>query len=419
MSPTWRVPALLAVAALLALWLPVWVAAAVVLVVLVVAGVDAAAVRRAPTVQREAPAAASRGVASPLSIAPSAHAAPGALDGAVVRQPVPPDLSLIPAQERGGLDALLIPRRRGRHVLPAAVVRSTGPLHLVRWDHRVVADAEVRVYPDLPAARRLAHAVRTGRQRDAGSRLRGPLGLGTDFESIRDYQPDDDIRRVNWVATARVQRPLSNQYRLDTERDVLCVVDTGRLMVAPIGAATRLDVALDAVAAVAAVADTVGDRCGVLAFDESIRRELSPRHRGGRALVDAIYDLEPITVDSDYDGAFARAARGKRALVLVFTDLVDEAAARTLAMAMPTLTRRHAVVVASPVDPDLAAMVQDAPVGVHDVYRATVARELLAARDLAAARLRRSGATVIEAPAGGLAATCVAAYLRQKARARL
>jgi uncharacterized protein (DUF58 family) len=386
------------------------------LVVLVAFAVDAAAVHRAPVVRRDAPAVASRGVASPLRIEAVER---GALEGVLVRQPLPPDLALLPAQERGGLDALLVPRRRGRHALPAPVLRSTGPLRLARWDHDVLGEAEVRVYPDLPTARRLAHAVRTGRQRDAGSRVRGPLGLGTDFESVREYQPDDDIRRVNWVATARLQRPMSNQYRLDTERDVLCLVDVGRLMVAPIGAATRLDVALDAAVAVAAVADTVGDRCGVLTFDERVRREVVPTHRGGRKVIEAVYDLEPVAVDTDYDAAFALAARRKRALVMVFTDLVDEAAARTLTAAMATLTRRHAVVVVTAVDPDLAAMVSEEPTDVHDVYLATAARELLTARDLAAARLRRTGAVVVEAPAQSLAATCVAAYLRQKARARL
>lgn len=409
-------PALLGVAALLVLWLPVWVGAAAVIVVLVVFAVDAFAVRRAPRVCREVPAVASRGVASTLRVTP---VEPGGLANAVVHQPVPSDLALVAPTERGELDALLIPRRRGRHVLAPLAVRSTGPLRMARWDHRLLDDVEVRVYPDLPAARRLAHAVRTGRQLDAGSRVRGPLGLGTDFEAIREYQPDDDIRRVNWVATARMQHPMTNQYRLDTERDVLCVVDVGRLMVAPIAAATRLDVALDAVVAVAAVADVVGDRCGVLAFDDRVCREVAPRHRGGRVVTEAIYDLEPRTVDSDYDAAFARAARGKRALVLLFTDLVDEAAARTLVAAMPTLTRRHAVVVATASDPDLASMVETDPADVHDVYRATVSRELLAARDLAATRLRRAGATVVEAPASRLAATCVVAYLRQKARARL
>ena len=94
----------------------------------------------------------------------------------------------------------------------------------------------VRVFPDLQTARRLALAVARGRFRDQGATARGPLGLGTEFELIRDYEPDDDIRQVNWRATARLGRPMSNQYRLEQDRDLLLLIDAGRLSAAPLGA---------------------------------------------------------------------------------------------------------------------------------------------------------------------------------------
>ena len=120
-------------------------------------------------------------------------------------------------------------------MLPAVATRATGPLGLARWDHRAGADAELRVFPDLKTARRLALAVARGRFRDQGATARGPLGLGTEFELIRDYQPDDDIRQVNWRATARLGRPMSNQYRLEQDRDLLLLLDAGRLSAAPLG----------------------------------------------------------------------------------------------------------------------------------------------------------------------------------------
>ena len=89
--------------------------------------------------------------------------------------------------------------------------------------------------PTCTTARRLALAVARGRFRDQGATARGPLGLGTEFELIRDYEPDDDIRQVNWRATARLGRPMSNQYRLEQDRDVLLLIDAGRLLPAPLG----------------------------------------------------------------------------------------------------------------------------------------------------------------------------------------
>lgn len=415
MSPTPRTAWLVGAIALSALLLPVWVAALGALAVLAAAAADALAVRRPPALARTAPAVLSRGVPATLRLVPD-EAERGTIR---LRQPVPPDLALEPSEAGGHLEGELVARRRGRHVLPAPAARLTGPLGLGRWFHRALEDAEVLVYPDLPAAYKLAVAVRQGRFREAGERSRGPLGLGTDFESVRDYLPDDDIRQVNWAATARLGRPMSNQYRVEQDREVICLVDAGRLMSAPLDDRTRLDAAVDAVAAVAAVADEVGDRCGVLAFDDGVRRSVTPRRRGGRAVIQALFDLEPARVDSDYELAFRRVGGSKRAFVLVLTDLLEEAAARPLADAVPVLRRHHAVAVASCTDTDLTHFVRTEPAKPVDVYRAAVAVEVLGARARAAAQLRRAGADVVEAPPSALGAACVTAYLQAKRRALL
>ena len=415
MSPSPRAVVVLGVVALSALAVPPLLAVLAALALLGALAVDVAAARRPPTVERQVPTVMARGVPAPLVLE---GRSPGAT--VALRQPVPPDLRVEPTDGEGRLDASLTPLRRGRHVLPAPAARTIGPLGLGRWDHRVGEPVEVAVYPDLPAARRLATAVRFGQLREQGRLTRGALGLGTDFESMRDYSPDDDIRQVNWRATARLERPMSNQYRLDQDRDVLCVVDCGRLMTAPVTLrTTRLDVALDAVAAVAMVADEVGDRCGAVAFDAAIRRQLRPRRAGGRGVVDALFDLEPTSVDSDYELAFHTVGGAKRSLVLVLTDLLEESAARPLVDAVPVLARRHVVVVAGMTDLDLAGLLRTPPSSRADAYAASVAVDVLEAREAVVDQLQAAGAEVVEAPPAGLARACVGAYLRMKAMARL
>ena len=425
MSPTPRLAVLVAAAALGFLFLPTPLPALLILALLAGAVGDAVAVRRAPGLGRSVPAVLARGVPAPLKITVDAGGA-----GTRVRQPVPPDLDLDPREADGDLDATLLPRRRGRHLLPAPAVRVEGRFGLGWVQHRAGEDSEVVVYPDLPAAHRLVAAVRQGRFRDPGVLTRGPLGLGTDFESIRDYLPDDDIRQVNWRATGRAGRPMSNQYRVEQDRAVICCLDTGRLMAAPVSAGragpgpggvslTRLDAALDAAVAVALVADEIGDQAGAIAFDHAVRKRLAPRRRGGRAVIDAIFDLEPSSADSDYELAFRTLGGGKRALVMVFTDLLDEGAARTLVEAVPVLARRHHVVVASVRDPDLDSAVNTPPTTIRQVLEASVVVEALDARRRVGAQLTRAGAEVLEAPPDRLAAACVGAYLRAIARSRL
>jgi len=380
-------------------------------------GVDLVVGRRLrPTLERTRPPTLA--LRSPVAF----HVSAGGMASARslrLRQPSPPALHVDPAEAATAeLTGQLTGWHRGVHDLGPVVLRSTGPLGLASVDHVVGGAETVTVFPDLPRARRLAAARRRGRTSDEG-RIRARLGLGTEFETIRDYTPDDDIRQVNWVTTARVGRPMSNQYRVDENRDVMLAVDAGRLMASPVGDLTRLDIALDAVAILAVAAEESGDRVGTLAFEAKVSRHLSPRRRNANAVVRALFDLEPVEVESDYERAFSAVGRQKRALVVLFTDVVDEAAARTLTSAVPILLRHHAVLIASCADPDLAAAVSTPPDDILHVMRAAVAVDIQASKARSMALLRSLGADVVEAPPESLGPACVRAYLRLKQRARL
>ncbi len=428
MSPSPRAAIALVVVGLIALAVPPAIAITLAVAVITATAVDMVLARRRPRVRRSVAAVLARGVPASLSIQ-TVSAEPGAevVPRVELRQAQPPDFTIEPATAWGRLDARLVAHRRGAHHLPPVSARRYGPLGLGTCTFDGEGRADLLVYPDVFAAQRIVIALRRGRFRDPGLRTRGPLGLGTEFESVREYQPDDDVRQINWQATARVGRPMSNQYRIEQDRDVVCLLDAGRLMAAPLVVAsagavqqiTRLDAAVDAVTMVALVADELGDRCGVTIYDSEIRRRLAPRRAGGKAVVRTILDVEPSLVDSDHDLAFRAVGGVKRALIIVCTDLVDQAAARSLLDAVPVLARRHAVVVASVRDADLGAPLATAPQTPRDVYAAAIALDVLDERARVIQRLRHLGATVIEAQPKLLGEACVHAYLELKSRARL
>ena len=425
MSPAPRAAIVLVVVGLLALAIPGSIAIGLAIAVVVLTVLDMLLARRRPRVRRNIPTALARGVPASLVISASGdtHAR---VD---LRQAQPPDFTIEPVTGRGEIDASVVAHRRGAHHLPPVAARRRGPLGLGTCTFAADDGTDLLVYPDVFAAQRLVLALRHGRFRDPGLRRRGPLGLGTEFESVRDYLPDDDVRQINWPATQRMGRPMSNQYRIEQDRDVVCLLDSGRLMAAPLRRAgdeataepsiTRLDAAVDAVTMVSLVADELGDRCGVIVYDSEIRRRLAPKRAGGKAVVRTILDVEATIVDSDHDLAFRAVGGVKRALIVVLTDLVDEAAARSLLDAVPVLARRHAVVVASVRDPDLDAPLMQAPQTPREVYAGAVALDVLDGRARVIERLRHLGATVIEAPPALLGEACVRAYLQLKSRARL
>src|SRR5580704_5583478 len=230
MTPTTRSAGVLAGVAVCGLFLPIWVAVAGMLLVLAATLVDGLSVREAPRIVRHLDSVLSRGVPVVLAV----DAEPPDARGVLLRQPAIPGVEVRTQAGRRELRGEVVPLRRGRQLLPAVAGASLGPLGLARWHHPEGEGIELQVYPNLVLARALALRLRQGHAAPDGRLRRGPLGLGTDFESIREYSADDDIRQVNWRASARLGRPMSNQYRVEQDHDVLCLIDCGRLMCAPI-----------------------------------------------------------------------------------------------------------------------------------------------------------------------------------------
>jgi uncharacterized protein (DUF58 family) len=421
-APTGRAALCLAVIAVAALLVPLALVAGAAVVLLAAGLADAWTVRRGPATIRHVPELLSRGVATALDVDVDVDVdvdGPAARGRTVLlRQPATLALAVQDGRGAGRLRAQVTARRRGRHELPPVASASLGPLGLARVGHRPGVGGTVSVYPDLVGALRLITRLQRELAGHPGRLARGPLGLGTDFESVREYSSDDDIRQLNWRQTARLGRPMSNQYRLERDREVTCLVDCGRLMTAPLEGRTMLDCALDAVTAIALAADTLGDRCGALAFDAEIRRAVPAGRLSGRRVIDGLFDLEASTLDTDFERAFVRVARSRRGVIVVFTDLVDEAAARSLQRGIPMLAHRHTVLVACVSDPVLTAAIEAASPAPLPRAAATVARDVLATRELAAVGLRRAGAVVLEAPANALPARCLDAYLSLKRRGR-
>ncbi len=309
--------------------------------------------------------------------------------------------------------------RRGIHEMAPLELRVPTRSRLLIRRYHVCPPDRVTVCPNLRNAKQWELNVRLRRREETGSRSSRVLGIGTDFESLREYRPDDDVRQIDWHATARHGTPISRQYRVESNQLVLLVVDTGRLMAAPIGDVSRLDVALDAATAMAYVCSSLGDRVGLLAFDDKIRTQIKPARSRRETLLVAMSELEPRRVESDYDLAFAVTASMKRAMVFLFTDLLETSASAPLLAATPTLTRKHVVVAASVLDPDIEHAATDVPSDKAEAFRQAVTWDVQRQRRAVKTRLKKQGVSVVEAPADRFSLGLIDQYLRIKSRARL
>jgi uncharacterized protein (DUF58 family) len=326
----------------------------------------------------------------------------------------------------------LRPTRRGDRPAVRVTLRSYGPLRFAyrqRGGHPVTPAWTLRVLPRFGARRFLPEKLARLRVIDGMIMTRG-RGQGSEFDTLREYVIGDDVRSIDWRASARRSDVIVRTWRPERDRRVLCVIDTGRTSAARVSTVLgqrtldepRLDSAIDAALLLATLANRAGDRVDLLAIDTRVRaaveggtsRNLLPR------LVNAMAPLQPALVETDFGlvaGEVLRRER-KRALVVLFTALEAGALGEGLLPVLTQLTARHKVVLAAVHDPAVTSLASGrgtAPA----VYAAAAAHRTLAERHRLQAALGRHQVEVIDAPADVFASRVADAYLRMKAAGRL
>lgn len=315
----------------------------------------------------------------------------------------------------------LLPRRRGDLAALGVTVRIPGPLGLAARQATLEVPGTLRSLPAFEARRHLPSRLARLRELDGRSAVR-VRGQGTEFDSLREYVRGDDVRSIDWRASARNRNVVVRTWQPERDRRVVLVLDTSRVSAGRVQDVPRLDSAMDAALLLGSLAARAGDRVDFLAGDRRVRaRVRAARARDVAAtLQEAMADLEPVIAEADWSalaGAVQRLGR-QRALVVLLTPLETAPVVAGLLPVLPTLTRHHRVVVASVSDPALA----DLTAGhgdLDEVYAAAAAAQVLAARRRTAAALAVLGVDVVDAPPDRLPPALADHYLTLKARGLL
>ncbi|MTK01244.1 DUF58 domain-containing protein [Micromonospora sp. CP22] len=435
---TWRAAALLAVGALtMPAWPVPFVGVAVMVgLVLLLVGLDLAlaAPLAALTVERAGERAVPLGGTATVTLylrntsdrplrarvrdawVPSAGARPELPPTRLVRA-APGEVLALPTR--------LTPTRRGDRPAVALTVRSFGPLGLAyrQWGGRPGTPPwTVRVLPRFDARRHLPERLSRLRVID-GTLLGRGRGPGTEFDTLREYVSGDDVRSIDWRASARHSEVLVRTWRPERDRRLICVLDTGRTSAVRLGDEPRLDASIEAALLLSALAARAGDRVDVLAADAVPRASVGGVERAGQwnRLAHALAPLQPALVETDFRliaGELLRRHR-PRSLVVLLTALEPGALGEGLLPVLPRLAARHRVLVAAAQDPVLTRLTAGPPRRPEDAYAAAAAWRTLAERDRLTAALTRHDVTVVDAPADRLAPALADAYLHLKATAQL
>lgn len=313
------------------------------------------------------------------------------------------------------------PSRRGVLHWGDLQLRQCSPWGLVWHSWKVAQPAQTQVYPDLVGLRELS--IRLTLQSAGSLRKQRRWGMGTEFAELRDYGAGDDLRLMDWKATARRGQPLVRVLEPEQEQTLVILLDRGRLMTAQVQGMQRFDWAINAALALALAGLHRGDRVGLGVFDRSVHTWIPPQRGQSHlsTLIEAITPLEAVLEEPDYVGAVTTVLRHqtRRALVVILTDLVDAIASSELLAALARLSPRYLPFGVALRDPLMDQQAMAAAATVPAAFNRAVALDLLAQRRLAFAQVKQQGALVLDAPAPQIQTDLVDAYLRLKARNRL
>jgi uncharacterized protein (DUF58 family) len=324
----------------------------------------------------------------------------------------------------------LRPNRRGDQVSAAVTARSIGPLGLAGRQRSQPVPWRIRILPPFLSRKHLPS--RLARLRELDGMVPVLIrGQGTEFDSLREYVVGDDVRSIDWRATARRSDVVVRTWRPERDRRIVIVLDTGRTSAGRVGVDPtagdpsgwpRLDWSMDAALLLAALASRAGDHVDFIAHDRVPRAGVynASRTEVLAHLVDAMAPLQPALVESDAAATVATVLRRfrRRALVVLLTDLNASALDEGLLAVLPQLAAKHQVMLAAVTDPrvdTLAAGRADAA----QVYDAASAERARNDRMSIATRLRRHGVDVVDAQPEDLAPALADRYLSLKATGRL
>lgn len=332
----------------------------------------------------------------------------------------------------------LTPLRRGIYQFADIHLQCWGVLGLIVRRRQVPAPAEIKVYPNLQAVRQYELLVKRGMLHQIGLKTSRQFGEGTEMERLREYSPDDDFRRIDWNATARQRKPIVREFETERSQDIVIMLDTGRLMASPIlletstrhttasptqKAMQKLDYAINTTLMTAYVSMLKGDKVGLIAFADTVHQYLAPKpgKKQFLTMLETIYALPVHSVEPDFEEAFKYLAskQRKRALIILFTDILDSDSAEGIAAYVSQLSRHHLVVCVTLTDSGIVALAEQGSTDSKSIYQKAIAERLLQEKHATLEILRRQAVITIDVPAHQLTMAVVNKYLELKAKSRI
>ncbi len=312
------------------------------------------------------------------------------------------------------------PVERGEYLFHDIRIFAKSPLGLIIRRVTIPSEKLVKVMPSFLSLRQFELKAHSSNLVEAGNRKVRKIGHSLEFEQIRDYVMGDDIRTVNWKATARKGQIMVNNYTDEKSQQVYCIIDKGRVMKMPFEGMTLLDYAINASLALLRVALIRQDRAGLITFDENIGHVVPADHKIGQMthILEALYNQQTRFMESDYEKLYAllRTRVSQRSLVVLFTNFESISSLHRQLPYMRSIARNHLLLVVFFENTELRQLTGKPAHDLESLYTRTIAEKFAFEKRLIVKELQQHGIfTILTAPSD-LTINTVNKYLELKAR---
>lgn len=328
--------------------------------------------------------------------------------------------TVVGSGKRQELEYSVRPVKRGEYEFGALKVYARTPLQLVSRRFTFDEGKVLPVYPSYLQLRQYELMAISNRLNELGVKRLRRLGHSMEFEQIRDYVVGDDLRTINWKATARASRYMVNQYTEEKSQPVYCVIDKGRMMKMPFEGLSLLDYAINATLVMSSIALYKQDRAGLITFSEEMGVTLKAKRSATQmqTITELLYNQKTRYLESDFELLYTHVRRNinHRSLMLVFTNFDSLSAMRRQLPYLRRLNKDHLVVVIFFENTELRELTLAPAEDIKQVYLKTVAEKFSFEKRQIVRELTLHGIQSILTAPQSLTVDTVNKYLELKAR---
>ena len=317
----------------------------------------------------------------------------------------------------------LRPVERGEYAFGNLNIFVTSPLRLVSKRYTFNSQQEVPVYPSFLQLQKYELMAFSNRLMEFGLKKIRRIGHTMEFEQIKEYVQGDDIRNINWKATAKKNQLMVNQFQDEKSQPIYSIIDKGRVMKMPFDGLSLLDYAINATLVISGIAIKKQDKAGMFAFSNTVENRVVAERRSAQMnlILETLYKMQTNFVESDYSRLYVDVKRNlnHRSLLLLYTNFETLDALHRQLPYLQAISKQHLLVVIFFQNTELTKFAAQKAQTSQQIFEQTIAEKFMYEKKLIVNELRKYGIQTILTKPENLTVNTINKYLEIKARGLL